>query len=928
MAEKIVIASLEIDMGALIKSTTELKAEIDRLKDSQKELTKEGDTASEQYVQNAADLKALNTAYNANVKAIAESTTAQADQANQSKLVALALSTEVQSIKEARDQNALLNRLRNETNVSTTEGKAQLEALNKKLDENNAFIKENADQYLQQKINIGNYKDSIKEAFSEMNIFNGGLSGFIERSQEAGGVGNLLQSSLGGITQGVIGMTRASLAFIATPIGAVISAIGLVVGLLVNYLKSSQQGIDAVTAVTRPLQAVMSSLMGVLQGVGKMLFDAFSNPKKTMTELYEFVKQNLINRFTAFGKILEGIINLDFQKVTDGVLQAGTGVEDLTSKIQNGAKATGKFLDDAIKKGQEIDRLKKEIERGELAYQKQQIKTNDLIDEQLLITKDTSRTFAERGAAANEIIRLTTELSKKEEEIIAKKIKALQLEYSMKDAKALTIEEQQKMIDLEKQLDEAQDRGLNATLEQQRVLSGLKKEQEAQAKEAQAKAIEAENKRIENLIKNNQEELDLFIAQQGFKKKTTEEELIFNKQVYDKELANLKVLYDKGKISKLQYETDKLNLSNNFAKENADLIIQNSELELNIIKDKNQKILDEDLFLSDEILKNKKKSIDDIAKAEQEGLWLKKELGLITEQEYQDGLILIKQNADQKKTELDVTKDTQEKERKAIDLENKRESDQLTFEQDIELQREENSIKLQEEILAAETSGANTDLIKKKYAKADADLTKAVEEKKRMDYANTLGQLAGLFGEGSKVGKAFALGQATLTGYQAVLNAYSTAQKSPITTLNPGYPFLQAGIAGAFSVAQIAKIAGAKFEKGGIQEIGGKRHSGGGTKFYGEDGTTFEAERGEGIGILNRSAFSTFMDFNNRFGSGSSSGGFFQGGGIITQGVRSESTNMDAVVDAIASIPPPVVAVEEIQSVGNRFVQVQQNANL
>ena len=134
--------------------------------------------------------------------------------------------------------------------------------------------------------------------------------------------------------------------------------------------------------------------------------------------------------------------------------------------------------------------------------------------------------------------------------------------------------------------------------------------------------------------------------------------------------------------------------------------------------------------------------------------------------------------------------------------------------------------------------------------------------------------------------------------------------------------------AGAFAVKQIAGIAGAKFEKGGIQEIGGKRHSAGGTKFYGEDGTVFEAEAGEGIGILNRSAFSTFMDFNNRFGRGSSSGGFFQGGGLITQGVRAETQNLDLIVDAIQSIPPPVVAVEEIQTVGNRFVQVQNNANL
>lgn len=909
MAEKIVIASLDIDMGALLKSTTELKTEIDRLKEAQKQLTKEGDTASEQYVQNVADLKTLNSAYNANVKAISDSTTAQADQANQSKLVALALSTEAQSIKEAREQNSLLNRLRNETNVSTVEGKAQLDALNKKLDENNAFIKENADQYLQQKINIGNYKDSIKEAFSEMNIFNGGLSGFIERSQEAGGVGNLLQGSLSGMAQGFIGITRASLAFIATPIGAVIAAIGLVVGALVNYLKSSQQGIDAVTAVTRPLQAIMSSLMGVLQNVGKMLFDAFSNPKKTMTELYEFVKQNLINRFTAFGKILEGIIELDFQKVTDGVLQAGTGVEDLTSKIQNGAKATGKFLDDAIKKGQEIDKLKKEIERSELSYQKQQIKTNDLIDEQLLISKDTSRTFAERGAAANEIIRLTTELSKKEEEIIKKKIKALQLEYSMKDAKALTIEEQQKMIDLEKQLDEAQDRGLNATLEQQRVLSGLKKEQEAQAKEAQAKEAERRQKAIDDAIAKSRQEIDLFIAQQGFKKKSTEEEYNFNKQIYDKELKDLELRYSKGKVSKLEYETEKLNLATEFSKSNADLLIAEGERELEIIKN------------------NAKLSIDARLEAELNYQDLRLEQGIINEQQYQDAITQIQNDYEKMRQDKKLEDEALERERKAIDLENKRANDQLTFEQDVELQREQNAIKLEEELLNAEKSGADQQLIKDKYAQLDQRLTQSVEDFKIASLSNTFGKISALFGQQSKIGKAFALYQAGIDGYQSVMKAFNSQFIAGDPSSLPRA--IGAGaFAGAFAVKQIAGIAGAKFEKGGIQEIGGKRHSSGGTKFYGEDGTTFEAEAGEGIGILNRSAFSTFMDFNNRFGSGSSASGFFQGGGIITQGVRTESANLDAVVEAIANIPPPVVAVEEIQSVGNRFVQVQQNANL
>jgi hypothetical protein len=920
MAEKIIIASLDLDVKGVIASTQQLKQQLEQLKREQIALKNAGQESSQAFIENDVNIKLLSKAYNDNMKSLVANKTAMEDSANASEMLAIALEGEVRTIAEAREQNKLLNRLRNETNATTAEGQAQITQLNAKLDQNNAFIKDNADQYLQQKINIGNYSESIKEALSNLNPLNGGLAGFTQRSQEAGGTGNLLKESLSSVTQGVIGVTRASLAFIATPIGAVIAAIGLVVGLLVNYLKSSQQGIDAVTSVTRPLQAIMTSLMGVLQGVGKMLFEAFSNPKKTLTELYEFVKQNLINRFTAFGKILEGIIELDFKKVTDGVLQAGTGVENLTDKIQNGAKATGKFLDDAIKKGQEIDKLKKEIERSELSYQKAQIKTNDLIDEQLLISKDTSKSFSERAVASNEIIRLTAELSKKEEEIIQKKIKALQLEYSMKDAKSLTIDEQQKMIDLEKQLDEAQDRGLNAQLEQTKVLSGLKKEQEAQQKEAQQKAIEAENKRIDNLINKSRQEIDLFVAQQGFKKKSTEEEYNFNKQIFDKELKDLELRYSKGKVSKLEYETEKLNLSNNFAKANADLLIANAELEIQASLEKNNKILENDNFLNEQLFENKKTALNNILEAEKQYQATRLENGVINEQEYNNAINLINDENKLKLDELEAEKENANEEKRILDLELKRAQDQLTFEEQLAIDLERNEIAKQQELANAEKTGADKSLIDAKYAGIEKKLRQDVEMSKLSLIQQGLSGAQGFFKENTLAYKALAIAEATINTYKAASLALSTY----------AYPVggIFAGLAIGQGLLQVGKIAGVKFEKGGIQEVGGKRHSAGGTKFYGEDGTTFEAESGEGIGILNRSAFSTFMDFNNRFGNGSSSSGFFQGGGIITQGVKNETINLDSIVNAIAEIPPPIVAVEEIQSVGNRYVNVQQTANL
>ena len=49
---------------------------------------------------------------------------------------------------------------------------------------------------------------------------------------------------------------------------------------------------------------------------------------------------------------------------------------------------------------------------------------------------------------------------------------------------------------------------------------------------------------------------------------------------------------------------------------------------------------------------------------------------------------------------------------------------------------------------------------------------------------------------------------ATIEGVQ---NAYTTAQKSPITAVVPAYPYIQAGLAGAFGAIQIAKLKATKF---------------------------------------------------------------------------------------------------------------------
>lgn len=88
---------------------------------------------------------------------------------------------------------------------------------------------------------------------------------------------------------------------------------------------------------------------------------------------------------------------------------------------------------------------------------------------------------------------------------------------------------------------------------------------------------------------------------------------------------------------------------------------------------------------------------------------------------------------------------------------------------------------------------------KKKFSEDEVAMAQAQD-------AMLLDNIIALAGEGSAVGKAAALTQATIKGIEGVQNAYTTAQASPITALFPAYPYVQAGIAAAFTAKQIQSI--------------------------------------------------------------------------------------------------------------------------
>ncbi len=115
-------------------------------------------------------------------------------------------------------------------------------------------------------------------------------------------------------------------------------------------------------------------------------------------------------------------------------------------------------------------------------------------------------------------------------------------------------------------------------------------------------------------------------------------------------------------------------------------------------------------------------------------------------------------------------------------------------------------------------AGLRTD-VEIKENKRKSDIAKLRKQQELNDAKNTFNQIAQLAGKDSKVGKAMAIASATISGVQGVQNAYSTAQKSPITAFFPAYPIVQAGLAGAIALKNISAIKSVKADGGGSSTV-------------------------------------------------------------------------------------------------------------
>lgn len=931
MAQQVEVLQLDINTSALIAKMTATRAEIDKIKQSQKDLTSANLQASDAYTQNAVQLNRLQSSYNQQKMVVTQLTTATDKFASLTQATTAAINKENTSITEAKENNKQLITLRNELNTSTEAGKAALNSINEKLDANNKYIKDNVSGYEKQKIGIGDYKTAIGGALNDTGLFGGKVQ---EVTQALGNFSGIFTTMKNQVKDGAAqirssasateGMTTAqkalsiatavgtgamrifTVALAATGIGLIIAAVVLLIGYFKTFdplVDKLEQGMAAFGAAIRVVQQALASLFDSTQDSGKAFSELGDNMAKAakdaaklkaaQQDLADLQNSQEVANAKASQQYDELILKSKNRTLTEkeriAFLQKAEAIETANYRQRSA------LADADLKQSIEAARIKgglsneelANLQRNTIAYGTYLLNQGKITDEELSNLKK-----AELGKIS----------------IDAESTKRLEKNQNAQDKLA----------------DDAQAKREKAA---------------ADAEAAAQKRTAAAQKLIDDAIKKNNEELQLYIASEGIRKKTMSDQLAFEETVKNKRLANLQAEFDAGKISKTKFETDKLNITNEFAKKQADVAVANADLELAAFLSTHESKINSNKFLNDTLYQQELDRINRVSEAEAAAATARLVAGTINADEYNAQIKAIDDKYAADKVATQLAKEEADKEKQAIDLQNKIVTEGEAFAFDLALQTEQENQRYQLELAAAEKTGADTDIIKQKHATIQKGIERSVQDNKLQLASDTFGNLAAILGKESAAGKAMAVAQATMDTYKAATSAYSAMSGIPI--VGPVLGAIAAGAAVVAGIANVKKITSTKTasvptraEGGAIPTLSNGVINNGSNvvPLSNGDDTLAYVKQGEVILNQEQQARAGGHRFFQSIGVPGFANGGFVGSPSYSQANASYSIDYEKLASSIAqansTLPAPVVNVTDITSQQNRVQVIESYANL
>lgn len=938
MGEKRKIIELDIDVDAIIAKSSQLKAELDKSREAQAALKKAGDTSSDTYIQLAAKVNKLSSEYNMNQKQLVNLLQADDKFLTINEKITLAIDQQNNSITDAKNNNAELKKIRNELNIADENHLEILNELNAKIDANDKLIKENVSELEKQKIGIGDYTSAIKDAIAETGLFGGELAVISDALKQSSKLFQPLKDDIVETAQnmrnaadGTESMTLSQKALtIATNIGTgamrifalavAATGIGLIViavALLISYFKTFDPLVDKIEQT----MAAFGAAIRVVQQALASLFDSTQDSGKAFSELGD-----------------------NMAKAAKDAAKLKAAQQDLAD-LQNSqevanAKASQQY-DELIVKSK--NRTLTEEERIAFLLKAEAIETAN---------------YKQRSALANAELKNAIEAARIKGGLSNDELANLQRNtiaygtYLLNQGK-ITDEELENLKKAELGKIEIDAESTKRLEKNQNAQDKLAEDAQAKREKAANDAIEAEKKRQESIQKilddaanKAKAELDLFISQQGIRAKSLADGLKYEEQIRDKKLEIAQKEFDatkKTEIDKLRFLTAQNNIQNDFLKAQSDVVVANAQNELQLFLDNNKVRLNANKFLTDELVAQELDRLNRISEAEASFQTERLNQGIISQEEYNTVIRDIDTKFADEKLALEEEKKQADLDKKAIDLENKI----ATTESEFESRQLELNNNLAQELAAAEKSGADKDLIDKKYAIIQKQLDKDVLNNKLNSYRDTFSMIRGLVGENTAIGKAAAIAEIGINTYQQASKAFSIAgiETAKAFASAASYDFVgsaahagaainanvQGGLIIAGGVVQSAKISGIKLAKGAVDLYG----PGSGTS----DSIPAMLSRGESVitaeatsnnkDLLRAINANAGIDFSSQFLPSSvvnmySSNNTSQGIDYDLLAAKIGAT----VVEGNKTLPVPILPLPDFHAANDSYLQVIKGADL
>ena len=893
-AEETKILEVKVETSEAVKKIAEYKTKIDGLKEAEKQYKKEvedGTMSQKQYHEEMTKSRLEANQYRDAIKVLEKQVRSQIKtQKSNTEILAEVeglMNTGARSIVEAEAANKALREAVRNLSDEEESAYAIRQKLNAVIDENTRYIQRNSDEYVKQKMNIGNYTESITLAYTQ--IKNGSATmqsmGIVASQFAKIWSGNMVRgfndaTHSGTRMAGVIRLIGNAL--ISIPIFAIIAAITA----LAAAFTRSQKGMEFFQVSMAKLGAVMNVFMDRVAQLGDALIDLikldFSSFSSKAKAAFEGMGEEMKEEWKIAGDLRKELIAIEKEETMLGMKRAANRaeIEKLKMASEDVTKST-KERQEAAKKAFELE---KNLMSEEIKLQERRIANQlgfvELTDD----VKKTMTDIATGAMTADEAISKLGISSSTIEDLKTFSEDVKELYDKEQSSTTRQIELQNKLNSITKEGKERQlamtDKELSAIRAMEDALVAIIKDKS----EAQRKQLEySYDREIEDLKIRLEREKDLTgkardAILETIKAKEAQKEAELNK-LNDESIA--KEVERRQKLIQLQLEVVKEGSEKEFELKMEQLKLQR-EAEL---KDKELTeqmklaiVAKYDKLMSDATIKHNQ----DVANKQAEALRIQFETAM--EQSYGNEKEILRIQMEQKKAELDAIQQMEGESLEAFNLR-----------------------KLQ----------ANNEYLDSKQALKDKEVH--MEQEKLQAISDVTGSLISLIdavGESNKAAviasKVLALAQISIETGKAIASGVAEAIKI-------GFPQNLAAIATTIAtvVANMAtaikSVKSAKFATGGDVKGAGTGTS-----------DSIPAMLSNGESVLTARATSMFAPILSAFNQA--------GGGVPIYGQQTGTQAMGedmlarAFAKGVASMPNPIVSVEEISSVTNR-VNVIENLN-